>query len=98
MGQLTIYFDWAMYKQTVSHYQRVSSMILQTPSKIASGTLRQSHVAIGNPLAMGVSIGKSPINVSINSVSSIAIFDYRRVTTASKYHRQAFRKSSTPER
>jgi hypothetical protein len=32
-------------------------------------------VAIGNPLEMGVSIGKPPIN----SVFSIAMFDYRRV-------------------
>ena len=32
-------------------------------------------MTIGNPLEMGVSIGKSPIN----SVFSIAMFDYRRV-------------------
>ena len=33
------------------------------------------NVVIGNPLEMGVSIGKSPIK----SVFSIAMFDYRRV-------------------
>ena len=38
-------------------------------------TLRESNVAIGNPLEMGGSIGKSPINC----VSSIAMFDFWRV-------------------
>ena len=34
-----------------------------------------SNVAIGNPLKNGVSIGTSPIN----SVFSIAMFDYQKV-------------------
>ena len=44
---------------------------------ISQLTLRESWQldAIGNPLEMGVSIGKS----SINSVFSIAMFDYGRV-------------------
>ena len=38
-------------------------------------TLRYANVAIGNPLEIGVSIGKSPLN----SVFSIAMFDHQRV-------------------
>ena len=40
-------------------------------------TLRQSNVAIENPLKMGVSMGKS----AINRVFSIAMFDSPRVYT-----------------
>ena len=38
----------------------------------------ESNVAIGNPLEIGVPIGKSPIN----SAFSIAMFEYRRVREA----------------
>ena len=41
-------------------------------------------MAIGNPLEIGVSIGKSHVCVHIyiyDSVFSIAMFDYRRVST-----------------
>ena len=44
-------------------------------------TLRESNVAIGNPLEMGVLIGKSPIN----SVFPIAMFDYRRVIIINQF-------------
>ena len=42
-------------------------------------TLRSSNVAIGNPLEMGVSIGSSIGQSSINSVFSLAMFDCQRV-------------------
>jgi len=44
-------------------------------------TLRESNVAIGNPLEMDVLIGKSPIN----SVFPIAMFDYRRVIIINQF-------------
>ena len=50
-------------------------MLIKFPETQAGYPLVSSNVAIGNPLEMGVSIGKSPIN----SVFSIAMFDYSRI-------------------
>ena len=65
----------------VYHLAEVNQETIIANHHFTLTTLRESNVAIGNPLEMDVLIGKSPIN----SVFPIAMFDYRRVIIINQF-------------
>ena len=73
-------WNWWLYGHLIKIYALVGTVDIQSiPTGlwdvVGHKPRTLSNAAIGNPLEMGVSIGKSPIN----RVFSITMFDYRRV-------------------